>query len=119
MMTIKVAELAAVMVGAAVGLAAPASADLVDGNYQRTGDGPGGNFQGTLPVVITSCGNGCKSLAGTLTNGEVVQLHLQGQTWTGTNSLNDVLTIDNVSLTGTETGAFLKVPVHYTYVKAD
>jgi hypothetical protein len=118
MKTIRFATLAAVMAGAAVGLAAPASAELLDGTYDRTGDGPAGSTFSQRTVAVTSCGAGCKNLAGTLMNDEVVQLHLEGNTWTGTNSFHDVLTIDNNSLTGTETGSFLRDPVHFTYVKA-
>ena len=117
MKTMRIAALAAVMAGAAVGLAAPASAELLDGTYQRTGDGPAGSQFSEATVVVTSCGAGCKSLAGTLRSDEVVQLHLEGKTWTGTNSLHDVLTVDNDSLTGSETGPFLKGPVNYRYVK--
>jgi hypothetical protein len=117
MKTMRIASLAAMMAGAAVGLASPASAALLDGTYERTGDGPAGSMFAEATVVVTSCGTGCKNLAGTLKSDEVVQLHLQGTTWTGTNSLHDVLTVDNDSLTGSETGAFLKDPVNYRYVK--
>ncbi len=118
MKIIRIATLAAVMAGAAVGLASPASAELIDGSYERTGDGPAGsNFAGPITVIVSSCGAGCRNLAGTLKSDEVVQLHLGGSTWTGTNSFHDQLTIDNNSLTGTETGAFLKDVVNYHYVK--
>ncbi len=117
MKIVRIASLAAVMAGAAVGWASPASAALVDGTYQRTGDGPAGSVFAEATVVVTSCGAGCKNLAGTLKNDEVVQLHLEGTTWTGTNSFHDVLTVDNDALTGSETGAFLKDPVNYHYVK--
>ena len=117
MKTTRIATLAAVMAAAAVGLASPASADLLDGSYERTGDGPPGSLFAEVTVVVTPCGAGCKNLAGTLKSDEVVQMHLQGQTWTGTNSFHDELIIDNASLTGTETGPFLKDPVNYHYVK--
>lgn len=48
---------AAALVGAAVGLAAPASAELTDGTYQMTylvDPGP------PETIVVTSCGAGCK-----------------------------------------------------------
>jgi hypothetical protein len=119
MKTLRIATLAAVMAGAAVGLASPASADLLDGTYDRTGDGPAGSvLAGPRTVVFTSCGTGCKNMAGSLLTDEVIQFHLDGKTWTGTDSSHDELTIDNVSLTGTETSTFLRDPVHFTYVKA-
>lgn len=117
MKTMRIATLAAVLAGAAVGLASPASAALLDGTYQRTGDGPAGSQFSEATVVVTPCGADCKNLAGTLRSDEVVQMHLEGKTWTGTNSFHDVLTIDNDSLTGSETGGFLKDPVNYHYVK--
>ncbi len=72
---------------------------------------------GPITVVVTPCGAGCKNLAGTLKSDEVVQLHFYGNTWTGTNSFHDTLTIDNGNLTGSETGPFLNDPVNYQYVK--
>jgi hypothetical protein len=53
MKTMRIAALAAVMAGAAVGLAAPASAELLDGTYDRTGDGPAGSvLAGPRTVVL-------------------------------------------------------------------
>lgn len=46
-------------------------------------------------------------------------MHLEGNTWTGTDSTHTVLTIDNDSLTGTETSPFLRNPVNSRYVKID
>jgi hypothetical protein len=61
MKTFRITTLAAVIASAAVGLASPASADLLDGTYERTGNGPAGsNFAGPITVVVTSCGAGCK-----------------------------------------------------------
>jgi hypothetical protein len=117
MKTLRIATLATVLAGAAVGLASPASAELIDGTYQRTGDGSAGSTFSEKTIVVTSCGAGCENLAQTLLSDEVVQMHLDGKTWTGTNSFGDALTIDNDSLTGTETGPFLKDPVNYHYVK--
>jgi hypothetical protein len=117
MKTMRIAALAAMMGGAALGLAAPVSAELLDGTYQRSGDGPAGSTMSEATVVVTSCGAACKNLAGTLKNDEVVQLHLVATAWTGTNSFHDALTIDNNSLTGTETGPFIKDVVNYRYVK--
>ena len=118
MKIIRIATLAAVMAGAAVGLASPASAELIDGSYERTGDGPAGSvLAGPRTVVFTPCGTGCKNMAGSLMTDEVIQFHLNGKTWNGTDSSHDELTIDDVSLTGTETSAFLKNPVNFHYVK--
>lgn len=119
MRTPRIARLAALMAGLTVGLAAPASAELTDGTYQRSGDGPTGSMFAEATVTVTSCGTGCKNLAGSVRGDEVVQLHLEGNTWTGTDSTHTVLTIDNDSLTGTETSPFLRDPVNSRYVKVD
>lgn len=119
MATIRLAAFVALTSSFAVGLAAPASADLVDGTYQRSGDGPAGSMFSEATVTVTSCGPGCKNLAGSVRGDEVVQMHLEGNTWTGTDSTHTVLTIDNDSLTGTETSPFLRNPVNSRYVKID
>lgn len=118
MKTTRIAALAAVMAGAAVGLASPASAELLDGTYEQTGDGPAGSVLGGVrTVTITSCGAGCKNLAGADLSNRVHEYRLEGNTWTARDA-GEVYTIDNGSLTGTETSPFLKAPVHFTYVKA-
>jgi hypothetical protein len=90
------AILAAAMVGAAMGLASPASAELLDGTYKLT------YFKVSGPpsyVVVTSCGAGCKHIQ--MWGGyEPSDFHLQGNTWTS-NSKDYEETIDNNTLLGT------------------
>ena len=90
MRSIRIAAPAAVMAVAAIGLAAPAAAELTDGTYQVTWDNGG-----TKTWVLTSCGAGCKSDG----SGEY---RLEGNTWTQiTPSGVTVYTIDDTTLAGT------------------
>jgi hypothetical protein len=84
-----------VLVGAGIGLASPASAQLEPGSYTATSIG--GMFGGIAsPWVITSCGENCLTVL--YQNGTTVDFRLQGNTWTG-NDPECVRTIDNDSLT--------------------
>jgi len=94
---------AAVMAGAALGLAAPASADLTDGNYQATYESNGAIH----PWVVTSCGASCKSVqwdSGDATGTDTY--HLSGHIWTAepTGLPNTTKTIDNNTLLATLEG---------------
>ena len=86
-----------VLAGAAVGLAAPASADLTDGTYQMTYLAVPGPEPRTM--VVTSCGAGCKhmQIPGPYT---AVEYHLQGDTWTAPADDGYPKTIDNNTLAG-------------------
>jgi hypothetical protein len=93
----RIAIVAAAMVGAAVGLASPASAELTDGTYQMTyvvNPGPPPET-----IVVTSCGAGCKhfQMVGPYT---ATEYHLQGDTWTAPSSDGLPKTIDNNTLAG-------------------
>lgn len=85
----------AVFAGAAVGLAPPASAELLDGTYQVSYD------NGVSKTwVLTSCGEGCKTVQ---VDGapESMEYRLQGSSWTFiTPSGVTVYSIDNASLAG-------------------
>jgi len=82
------------LVGAGIGLAAPASAQLEAGSYTYTSIG--GMFGGiSAPLELTPCGQNC--LAAHYPNGMVVNFQLQGDTWTG-NDPECVRTIDNNTL---------------------
>jgi hypothetical protein len=85
-----------VLVGAAVGLAGPASAQLEPGSY--TVATVGGQFSGVKGSwVVTSCGQNCLTVL--YPDGKkTVDFHLEGNTWTG-NDPECVRTIDNNSLT--------------------
>lgn len=87
----------AVLVGAAVGLASPASAELTDGTYQLTYQGD----PAPRNLIVTSCGDGCKhgQIVGAADAGGV-DFHLQGSTWTADSSAGTVVTIDNNTLGG-------------------
>jgi hypothetical protein len=102
------AILAAVVAGAAVGLASPASAELTDGTYEMT------YLKDPAPpdtVVVTSCGAGCKhvQISGPYA---AVDYHLEGNTWTAPSSDGQAKAIDNNTLAGTaSTWAFQLVKV--------
>lgn len=103
MFTQRIATLAAILAGAAVGLAAPASAELLDGTYEVTNytSSSGAQTGGSKTWVISSCGAGCKrvNVPGDTTGGN--EYHLQGNTWTCiTPSGATVYTIDDTSLVG-------------------
>jgi hypothetical protein len=86
-----------VLAGAAVGLAGPASAQLGEGSYTWTVTG-GGMAGVHSQWVLTPCGQTCMTVQ--YSNGETNDFHLQGNTWTGTNSAGCTETIDNNSLAG-------------------
>ena len=85
---------AAMLSGAAIGLASPAWADLTPGSYTATilDAGASGKKVGS-PVTwsVTSCGPDCMHI-------NAWDLHLQGNTWTGTNPGGGQVTLDNSSL---------------------
>jgi hypothetical protein len=86
-----------VLAGAAVGLAGPASAQLSEGSYTWTVTG--GAMTGVHSQwVLTPCGETCMTVR--FSNGETTDFHLQGNTWTGTNSAGCTWTTDNNSLAG-------------------
>ena len=108
MKTIRIATLAALVVAPAVGLAAPASAELTDGTYQQTFIG-----ESTPPktMVVSPCGAGCKhaQVAGAAAS---LDFHLDGSTWTASMPSGSAVTIDNDSLAGSFDGdAFQLVKV--------
>ncbi len=101
MMTITRGLAAGVLLaGAAVGLAAPASADLVDGSYQLTYSEPDGPPPTTW--IVTSCGAGCKTLQSPPY--DPTDWHLQGSTWTAPSEDGSTHTIDNNTLAGSVNG---------------
>ncbi len=87
----------AAVVGAAIGLASPASAELTDGTYQMTylaSPDPA-----PVTMVITSCGDGCKHVQ-VVGPYEPLEYHLQGDTWTAPAEDGSTKTIDNNTLAG-------------------
>jgi hypothetical protein len=93
----------AVLVGAAIGLAGTASADPLSGNYTGTVTDGGGHYREgkTATWTFTPCGPDCTRLGGP-TATEPLELHLQGDTWTGNNPGSScTTTIDNNSLVST------------------
>lgn len=92
--------ISAVLVCAAVGFASPASAQLGEGSYTWTitGGGPVGLHSNW---VLNSCDQKCMTIH--FSNGETMDVHLQGNAWTGTGSFNGcAYTIDNGSLAGSQ-----------------
>jgi hypothetical protein len=95
----RIAILAAIAGAAAVGMAAPASAELTDGTYEMR------YVKNPSPtpdiIVVTSCGAGCKhfQMTGPYTPSEY---HLEGNTWTAPSSDGKANTIDNNTLAGSE-----------------
>jgi hypothetical protein len=119
----RITTLAAVAAGAAVGLATPASAELVDGTYNRNAvggpRGPGEEHPTT--VVITSCGAGCKHVEYPGTNVPPEDYRLSGNIWTYENPDRKIIeTIDNDTLATTlgSTAANFGLVMHGQLVKA-
>lgn len=103
MTRMRIAGLSTVLAGMALGLAAPASADLTDGSYQAIYEVNGSSH----PWVVTPCGAGCKSVqwdSGDATGTDTY--HLKGTIWTAepTGLPNTTKTIDNNSLLATLEG---------------
>jgi hypothetical protein len=98
----RIAVRVAAMAAAAVGLAGPASADPLSGSYTATViEGGMAGFHKTL--VATPCGANCTHLEGTAP----VDLHLQGDSWTGTRPTRDpdvtcTVTVNSTSLVETD-----------------
>jgi hypothetical protein len=98
----QVAAVAAVLAGAAIGFAGPASAEALDGAYTATySNGAGGTLDYTW--TFTPCGPDCTRMdPGAI--GAVTELRLQGSTWSGTaqNPQGETCTttIDDGSLAG-------------------
>jgi hypothetical protein len=96
----------AVLAGAAIGLASPASADPVDGPYTATMlDGGGIKENGsTTTFTLTSCGPDCINMN---TGSAAFDLHRQGNLWTATFGDEGpqpcTWTLDNTSLVTTRT----------------
>ncbi|WNG94989.1 hypothetical protein [Mycobacterium sp. ITM-2016-00318] len=86
----------AVLAGAAVGLAGPASAEPTAGNYTATIIDPGdSNKTGSTTWNLASCGPDCFNVNDT--SKTLWQLHRQGTVWTGSDDINTV-SLDNDSL---------------------
>jgi hypothetical protein len=101
MRSTRIPILAAIAGAAAVGLAAPASAELTDGTYELRYIVDPSPTPDT--IVVTSCGAGCKhiQMSGPYTPSDY---HLQGNTWTATSAEGTARTIDNNTLAGSAAG---------------
>jgi hypothetical protein len=106
MKTMRIATLAAVTAGVAVGLASPASADLVDGTYDMAVPG-----RDSVTFVFAPCGAGCKS---TPYANRTLEFHQNGDVWTANDGPGNVINIDNNTLTWTESRSFGGSPVNIT-----
>jgi hypothetical protein len=77
----------AVLAGAALGLAGPASAESPNGMYTATitQSNPPGEAQvgDTMTVMLNPCGPDCTTLLSSSSTGWVGDLRLQGDTWAG------------------------------------
>jgi hypothetical protein len=112
MKTTRFAIAAAVMAGAAIGLAGPASAELGEGSYAINSTGGGGGMGIHSHWVVTPCGQGCLTVR--FANGETTDFHLQGNTWTGTNAAGCTWTVDNNSLAGRDHCSDLSFDIQLT-----
>lgn len=86
MKTMQFAAAAAVMAGAAAGLAVPASADPLEGTYMHTiTEAAGGPFKigAETPWVLSSCGPDCLHVHQADDPQWDTELHLQGNRWSG------------------------------------
>ena len=91
--------LAAVLAGAALWLAGPASAQLGEGSYTWTTTGGNGPTGLHSQWVLTPCGQSCLNVQ--FSNGKTTDFNLQGNTWTGPMpDTGCTWTIDNNSLAG-------------------
>lgn len=102
-MAVKGSAVGAILVAAAVGWAAPAAAELLDGSYTLTVVDGGGRFKvgQTLPRVLTSCGPDCTRMTIPTHPDAGVDLHRQGDTWTGVSPDGAcVTTLQNEGLVG-------------------
>lgn len=113
MKTMRIAALAATLAGAAVGLAAPASADLTPGTYQFTVIES--SFLKPGPVatwVATSCGTDCMQVNQTAPGAQEevnLEFHRDGATWTAVHDMGSIptkVTVDNGSLAGLSESQF-------------
>ncbi len=111
MKTIRIAGAATALIGAGIGLAGPANAELTAGTYDGAYiNASGGELKGEW--VFTSCGPNCLSVP---TQNGARELRLQGNTWTSVvnETLDDgttiacTMTIDNNTLTGSDNGCGL------------
>jgi hypothetical protein len=91
------AALCVTFAGVALGLAAPASADELNGTYSATPTS--GAVATPWIVTLTPCGPGCTRL--TNKGGRVTELHLEGNNWTGSQDAGTAYTFDKDSLAGT------------------
>jgi hypothetical protein len=75
------------LAGASVGLAGPASAEPLNGTYTATPVADPNGMAAIYPSTtynFTPCGADCTRLDIGTAGGTVVDLHLQGNVWTGT-----------------------------------
>lgn len=116
MKVVRAAAFSAVLAGASIGLASPASADLVDGTYTAT---MGSGATSTNTWVVTSCGPGCAHVeVPGLPNG-TRDLRLEGSTWSETSDIDGdgvscTTTVDNASLAGNTGCGFMVFPLQLT-----
>jgi len=97
-MLLRVAAVAAVTVGVAIGLAGPANADLTDGIYAADVTSEGMEMFPTNDWVFTSCGPGCLRREINPPSPEtVLEFRLQGGTWVASGASMPT-TVDNSSL---------------------
>jgi hypothetical protein len=106
MKTVTRAAVAGVATIAAVGLAAPASAEPLSGNYTETILDNGGRMSikngGFSAWVLTPCGPDCTHIH-QIDNPWDADVHLQGNTWSGTLIPGRrTLTFDKDTLAGTD-----------------
>lgn len=108
-----------VLAGAAVGLAAPASAEPLNGTYTETVTDNGGSMVrtgATIDWILTPCGPDCTHIQQTAAdNPWDTDVHLQGNTWSGTIKPGRTIAFDKDTLAGTEVMALPgPPPVTYT-----
>lgn len=90
MKALRIAALATLMAGSAVGLASPAAAEPLGGTYAVTGEA----LQDNVTWLFTSCGPDCVGADG---GGQLLR---QGNVWAGTINAGCVTSIDENTLAG-------------------
>jgi hypothetical protein len=114
-MIIRIAAAGAALVCASIGLAGPANAEALDGSYTAVLSSSSGPATLTQTWDFVPCGPDC---ARRIADG--LELHLQGNTWTGSTIVNGgtcTTSIDATTLAGvTAACGVISFPVQLTKV---
>lgn len=122
MASIRALAAAAILAGAAIGVAGPASADPLDGPYTHTiTDKTGGPYKigAQTPWILSPCGPNCLHVHQAVDPEWDTDLHLEGNRWTGIILSGRKTSFDKDSLVGEDVTPFgnTTFTVSYTLTK--